>query len=74
MTATFAALAARIAVAPFAVIDEEEIGTLCRCVELAPALIAERIAYDARVHLRCDNYAKHAIVKALADDIAKAAA
>ena len=74
MNATFAALAARIAIAPFAVIDEDEVGTLCRCVHLVPAAIAERIAHDASVHLRCDNYAKHAIVKALADDIAKAAA
>jgi hypothetical protein len=57
--------------APFAVIGEVEAELLSRLVHRHPAIVAERLEEDARVHDRADNAIKAGVIRSLIKEIAR---
>jgi hypothetical protein len=57
--------------APFAVIGEVEAELLSRLVHTHPAIVAERLEEDARVHDRADNVIKAGVIRSLIEEIAR---
>lgn len=53
----------QIITAPFAVIGEVEAELLSRLVHTHPAIVAERLEEDARVHDRADNVLKAGVIR-----------